>query len=70
MRMLLSLPASRYRLIAIAAALILPALAFAAWPHAAHAAGVSDENTIHTQHLRLSHLGRAGDVDVRRFHHA
>ena len=43
MRMLLSLPASRYRLIAIAAALILPALAFVAWPHAAHAAGVSDE---------------------------
>ncbi len=43
MRMLLNLPASRYRLIAIAAALILPALAFVAWPHAAHAAGVSDE---------------------------
>ena len=43
MPMLLGLPASRYRLIAIAAALILPALAFVAWPHAAHAAGVSDE---------------------------
>ena len=43
MRMLPGLPTSRYRLIAIAAALILPALAFVAWPHAAHAAGVSDE---------------------------
>ncbi|CAI8018301.1 Putative ammonium transporter sll0108 [Geodia barretti] len=34
---------SRYRLIAIAAALILPALAFVAWPHMAHASGVSEE---------------------------
>ena len=43
MQKLLDLPASRIRLVAIAAALILPALAFVAWPHAAHAAGVSDE---------------------------
>ena len=43
MRKLLNLPASHFRLTAIATALILPALAFVAWPHAAHAAGVSDE---------------------------
>ena len=43
MRMISVLPFSRYRLIAIAAALILPALAFVAWPHAAHAQGVSGE---------------------------
>ena len=43
MQKLLEIPASRYRLIAVAAALILPALAFVAWPHAAHAAGVTDE---------------------------
>ena len=34
---------SRYRLITIGVALILPALVFIAWPHAAHAGGVSDE---------------------------
>ena len=43
MQTLLGLPTSRYRLSVIAAALILPALAFVAWPHAAHAAGVGDE---------------------------
>ena len=43
MRILLDVPASRFRMAAIAAALILPALAFVAWPHAAHAAGVGEE---------------------------
>ena len=43
MRVLLDFPASRFRLYAIAAALILPALVFVGWPHAAHAAGVSEE---------------------------
>ena len=43
MRKLPDLPTSRFRLAAISAALILPALAFVTWPHAAHAAGVSDE---------------------------
>ncbi len=43
MRLISILPRSRYRLIAVAAALILPAVAFIAWPHAAHASGVDSE---------------------------
>ncbi len=43
MSFLMSLPFRRYRIAAIAAALTLPALAFAGWPHVAHAAGVDTE---------------------------
>ncbi len=43
MRSILAVSFGRYRLAAISAALVLPALAFLIWPHAAHAAGVSDE---------------------------
>ena len=43
MSFLMSLPFRRYRIAAIATALTLPALAFAGWPHVAHAAGVDTE---------------------------
>ncbi|MCY3692261.1 MAG: ammonium transporter [Chloroflexota bacterium] len=39
----MSLPFRRVRVAAIATALTLPALAFVAWPHVAHAAGVDTE---------------------------
>ena len=35
-----------------------------------HAAGVSDETQFILNTFAFSRLGRAGDVDVRRFHHA
>ncbi len=43
MSFLMSLPFRRVRVAAIATALTLPALAFVAWPHVAHAAGVDTE---------------------------
>ena len=43
MRAISALPGSRYRLIAIAAAMILPAILFLAWPHVANASGVDAE---------------------------
>ena len=43
MSFLMSLPFRRVRIAAIATALTLPALAFVAWPHVAHAAGVDTE---------------------------
>ena len=43
MSFLMSLPFRRARVAAIATALTLPALAFVAWPHVAHAAGVDTE---------------------------
>ncbi len=43
MSFLMSLPLRRVRIAAIATALTLPALAFIAWPHVAHAAGVDTE---------------------------
>ena len=43
MSFLMSLPSRRVRIAAIAAALVLPAVAFIAWPHAAHASGVDGE---------------------------
>ena len=39
----MNLPSRRLRIAAIATALTLPALAFVAWPHVAHAAGVDTE---------------------------
>ena len=43
MSLLMSLPFRRVRVAAIATALTVPALAFVAWPHVAHAAGVDTE---------------------------